>query len=168
MTTATEVFEGAMQWLHEHYSEYRFFTERDVVWTVQLKIGEVIREEGLHYAVFDNYTIPPAPPPGADLVILDTDEIIDVVCEFKYEPSRRRNDFRPGKLKQSRVFWSGNGSVGKDIERVREFVERGKADTGYSVFIDEGSRFRHNVPFEGSKWIDWDDGVSVLWGSFGV
>ena len=168
MTEASKLFEGAMTWLRKYYKEYRFFTERDVVWTVQLQMDKEIRENFLPYRVFDNHTIPPVPPPGADLVLLNTDDSLEVVAEFKYEPYRYRKDFWPKKLKQSRVFWTGNGSVEKDVCRVRDFVKCGKARVGYSVFIDEGGRFGDREPFEGSKWIDWGDGVLVLWASFGI
>ena len=173
MTTATELFEGAMEWLREHYKQHRFFTERDVVWVLQLQTDEVIRKALLPYRVFTNHTVSAKPRVIADLVILDSDNSVEVAVEFKYEPSHNRKahreggDIWPSKLDPSAVFWSGQGSVEKDVVRAREFVEAGRAKVGYSVFIDEGGHFRRREPFEGSRWTDWEDGMSVLCASFG-
>ena len=170
MTTATDLFEDVMEWLREHYSEYRFFTERDVVWTVQMEIGRVIRAEGLPYHVFNDYRV--APRVRADLVITDPNARIEVAAEFKYEPSHNRKvrlggDIMDGKFPV--VFWNDpSGSVGKDVVRVRDFVRNGWAQSGYSVFVDEGSYFSWREPFEGAKWLDWGGGVSVLWSSLGT
>ena len=159
-----------MEWLRENYSEYRFFTERDVVWTVQLKIEEVIRTERLPYRLFNDYSL--APRVRADLVLLDPDGSTAVVAELKYEPSHDRKSNYGGDIWYKKfpvVFWNDpSGSVGKDVIRVREFVEKGWANAGYSVFVDEGSYFSWREPFEGTKWLDWGGGVSVLWGSFGT
>ena len=55
--SATELFENAMDWLREHYGEYRFFAERDVVWTVQKQILATIEGAQLPYRVFNDLTI---------------------------------------------------------------------------------------------------------------
>ena len=168
MNSASELFNGAMIWLRDNYMKYRFFTERDVVWTLQLRIEEVIREEGLPYRVFNDYGV--APRTRADLVLRDADATIDLAAEFKYEPSHDRKVSLGGDIMDGKfpvVFWKDpSGSVGKDITRVREFVESGLVKEAQSVFIDEGGYFLRREPFEGAEWKDWGEGVSVLWASF--
>ena len=75
----------------------------------------------------------------------------------------RGGDIWPSKLNPSVVFWTGDGSVAKDVERTREYVEQGKANAAYSVFIDEGGAFSHRNPHPGSEWRDWGQGRWVLW-----
>ena len=154
-----------MDWLREHYGEYRFFAERDVVWTVQKHILAVIEEAQLPYRVFNDLTI--SKGIRADLAILDAGSI-EVAVEFKYEPSHSRSterggDIWPTKLDPSVVFWTGAGSVAKDVQRTREYVEQGKAKAAYSLFIDEGGEFRRRNPHPGSEWRDWGEGRWALW-----
>ena len=161
---ATEVFESALQWLQAHYTGYRFFTQRDVVWTVQLRISEEIAQAGLPYRVFSDHTI--CSRIRTDLAILSGDNV-EVAAEFKYEPAHIRRADREGdiwhsKLNPSVVFWTGEGSVARDVCRVREYVEQRNVKTAHSVFIDEGGHFRHREPHPGSEWEDWDNGVCVL------
>ena len=163
--SATELFENAMDWLREHYGEYRFFAERDVVWTVQKHILATIEDAQLPYRVFNDLTI--SKGIRADLAILDAGSI-EVAVEFKYEPSHSRSterggDIWPTKLDPSVVFWTGAGSVAKDVQRTREYVEQGKAKAAYSVFIDEGGEFSHRNPHPGSEWRDWGEGRWALW-----
>jgi hypothetical protein len=90
---------------------------------------------------------------SADLVIRNDHGSVEVVAEFKYEPSHRRTDIQPEKLPV--VFWGeapserGQGSVGDDVDRIRRFVEAGKATVAYAPFIDESGHFRHRRPFPG-------------------
>ena len=161
----TELFENAMEWLREHYGEYRFFAERDVVWTVQMRIAAQIQNAGLAYRVFNDHTL--SKGTRADLVVLDGGSVA-VAAEFKYEPSHARSTGEGGdiwytKLFPSVVLWTGEGSVAKDVQRVRQYVDEGKANAAYSVFIDEGGAFSHRDPHPGSEWQDWGDGRWVLW-----
>ena len=155
---AAELFENAISWLREYYRDYKFFTERDIVWTVQTHIIKLIEQQELAYRVFHNF--PVVPGKTADLGILRQDNHVEVAAEFKYEPSHSRkfSDILPTKLPV--VFW--DDGVGKDMERIREFVNKGRADVAYLVFIDEGGYFNRREPFSGSEWIDWENGVSVL------
>lgn len=156
---AAELFENAISWLRENYRDCKFFAERDIVWTVQTHIIKLIEQQELAYRMFHNFPI--LPGKTADLGILRQDNHIEVAAEFKYEPShsRKSSDILPTKLPV--VFW--DDGVGKDMERIREFVSKGRADVAYLVFIDEGGYFRWREPFSGSEWIDWQNGVSVLW-----
>ena len=162
---ATELFDDTIEWLRRQYAGYRFFAERDIVWTVQLHLLNEIERAGLPYRIVNEHKLG---GPRADLAVLDGDSV-EVAAEFKYEPSHDRKADRGGdiwssKLNPSAVFWSdSSGSVTKDIRRVQEYVEQGKAKTAYSIFIDEGGHFRWRDPPRGSEWIDWPCGVSVLW-----
>ena len=184
---ATELFENTMDWLREHYGEYHFFTERDVVWTIQKKlIDEIIRND-LPYFVFNDYT--PSKGPRPDLVILAEDGSVIVNAEFKHEPSEGRRFFsrvmRPevlqGRLQRLRFPLKKESSIGpryrvvswanveKDIRRAEGYVERGEATAAYAIFIDEGGRFfrlrRKDAP-TGSQWRDWGEGRQALWSKF--
>lgn len=158
-----DLFENTLEWLKQHYSDYRFYAERDVVWTVQTRLNGKIKELNLPYLVFNNYK--EELPHWTDLAILHKNAV-EVAVEFKYEPSHDRRtdrggDILKGKLCPSAVEWK---CVKKDIRRVQEYVDQGKSKTAYSVFIDEGGHFkRRNEPPKGSKWIDWGAKVWVLW-----
>jgi hypothetical protein len=142
--------------------------ERDLVWTIQTRLRQVIRERSLPFGVLNDYPLLPGArrARSADLVIRDADQMVLVAAEFKYEPSHRRADLLPGKLPV--VFWGSDG-VAKDIQRIREFVEQGAARAAYAVFVDEGRYFRHREAHAGAAWRDWPssrpDGhqASVLW-----
>jgi len=170
MESSTDLFLSTVEWLRENYSSFRFFAERDVVWTVQKRVLELVEQKGIPYKVFNDYPILPGKgrrSRSVDLAIINQDQIIEVAVEFKYEPSRKRQDICSHKLPV--VFWTGEYGVGKDVERIREFISAGKAEMAYSVFIDEGGRYRKRTPYPQSRWIDWGSNetevceVSVLW-----
>ncbi len=166
---AIELFENAMIWLQNHYADFRFYYERDIVWTVQIRISGEIEQHDLPYRVFNDFPIMPGNGRSisADLAILAPDGSVEVAAEFKYEPSHNRRadrggDIWPSKLNPSVVFWNGEGSVEKDIQRVQDFVKQGKSKMAYSVFIDEGGHFRDRKAPQGNKWLDWGQGIWVL------
>ena len=165
--SATDLLENAMEWLREHYGEYRFFAERDIVWTVQTQIRVTIEDAHLPYRVFNDYALSKGERPIPDLVILSSDDSVEVIAEFKYEPSHSRSTKSGGDIPSTKftvVPWTGDGSVAKDVQRTREYVEKGKAKVAYSVLIDEGGHhhWQKSVP-EGSEWRDWGGGRWVLW-----
>ena len=156
---AAELFENAMKWLREHYTDYRFFEERDIAWTVQTRLYSEIERQGLPYLVSKEHKISPN---RSDLAILQEDVVI-LAVEFKYEPSHSRSadrggDIPPGKFDV--VAWK---DVKKDIEKVSRYVERGKVKSAYSIFIDEGWHFKGKSEPAGSEWQDWGDGRWALW-----
>ena len=114
---ASRLFERAMAWLQDNYGRYRFFAERDIVWTVQTYISKVIAEQGLPLRIFNDHRM--LPGKRADLAIVDSRKVVLVAVEVKYEPSPKRSgdDISPRKFPV--VFWTGDGSVAKDVERVR-------------------------------------------------
>ena len=164
MIAAKEVLEEALEWLRENYPVYRFFVERDVVWTVQSKIAQQIAEAHLPYKVFNDHPVLPGTRRhiSADLALLEVQTgAIEVVAEFKYEPSHQRADVDILKQKLPVVFW-GEGVI-EDTRRIREFVSRGRAKAAYAVFIDEGGYFRKRPAPPGSQWREWGNGVWVLY-----
>ena len=126
--STTELFENAMDWLREHYGEYRFFAQRDIVWTVQKHILAMIEGSQLPYRVFNNHTI--SKGILADIVILSGDSV-EVAAKFKYEPSHSRSIKHGGDIRSTKfpvVPWTGkDGSAAKDVQRTREYAEQGKA-----------------------------------------
>ena len=130
--TPPELFENAMDWLREHYGEYRFFAERDVVWTVQKRIMEEIQATGLSYRVFNDHTMPSGA--HADLVILADDGSVVVAAEFKYEPSHGRSVNRGGDISPTKFPVAVWADIGNDVQRIRQYVELDKAEllTRYS------------------------------------
>ncbi|MXW23426.1 MAG: hypothetical protein F4Z96_01890 [Chloroflexi bacterium] len=156
---ATALFEDAIEWLREHYSEFRFFTERDLVWTVQRQLLEQIEDGKLALRVFNEERIGGK---RADLTLVEGDTVV-LAAEFKYEPSRERDDRRGGDIRHTKfpvVDWR---EAAADVGRAREFAEQRHAHAGYSIFVDEGGAFRHRTAPTGSRWSEWGGGVSVLW-----
>jgi len=175
---AEELFEQTLEWLRLSYGNYDFFLERDLVWTVQQKLREIITENGLQFEVYNDYPIMKAQRRSrtVDLAILNKRNEVELAVEFKYEPDHARGsgakrDIWPSKLNPSVVFWGKDG-VGKDVERARQYVGQKKAKKAMTVFVDEGGLFRHRMPHQGTKWVDWNCGgkkprkLSLLIGSF--
>ena len=167
MDEAVILFESAIDWLKQEYASIHFFVERDVVWTIQKYLAAAIKDQSLPYSVYNDYPILRGERRSVctDLAIIDSQGVVEVAAEIKYEPAHRRDDIWPSKFPV--VFWGREG-VEKDIERVQNYVNAGRAKAAYSVFIDEGSFFRHREAPLGSNWIDWEvrvvpqDRVSVL------
>jgi hypothetical protein len=168
VSAASELAEGTFRWLQEHYDQFSFYQERDLVWTVQSHLAAEIRRGDLDLRVWNDYPMfrEGRRAESADLVLQTADGTIKVAIELKYEPSHIRPDIQRRKLPV--VFWGSEG-VAHDIERARRFVAEGKAEVAYAVFVDEGSHFRHREAHAGSRWIDWKartpDGhqVAMLW-----
>ena len=161
--TAAHLFESAIAWLRDHYSNFQFFTERDVVWTVQSRLLTFVDQGAAGpYKVRNDY--PMMLGTRADLAILDAVGDVDVAVEFKYEPSHARKDILVTKFPV--VSWGSDG-VGRDVNRVQAYVGSAVARNAYAVFIDEGGHYRIRLPHPSSRWIDWGSvpraGVSVLW-----
>jgi hypothetical protein len=166
--TPSALLEEVVDWLREHYEQFEFWVERDLVWTVQTHLRKLIDERHLPYQVFNDYPMLPGTHRSlsADLVIRDASTGTLVAAEFKYEPSHGRSEFRamPGKLPV--VNWA---LVAKDVSRIREFVEAGVARAAFAIFIDEGRHFRRRPAHPGSIWRDWSasrsgrTSPSILW-----
>jgi len=172
MKSTTKLFEEAILWLRANYINYCFFTERDVVWTIQTHLIKVIEKGKLPHKVMNDYPILRSKRRSlcADIAILGQDELPELVVEFKYEPAHKREDMPRSKFPV--VFW--NEGILKDIERIHTFTSRDltgdrTAKVAYALFIDEGSHFKQKEPPPGSRWKDWNISVisphhvSVLW-----
>jgi hypothetical protein len=171
---AESLFLDTLEWLRRHYGDYRFHLERDLVWIVQEQVRAAIEERSLPLRVFQGYPVSAVRPRrlNVDLAILDAEGSLHLAAEFKYEPDHKRaapdGDIWPTKVIPSVVFWSGEGSVHKDVQRISELASLGCSDVAYAIFIDEGAFFRPNPPPAEAEWVDWDCGglrprqISVL------
>ena len=143
MQDASTLFEEAIAWLRDNYGNYRFYVERDVVWTVHERLRLSIESQALPLRVFHHFPLfrGSGKVVNCDLGLVNRDESVAVAAEFKYEPSheRKNEDIWPTRFPV--VFW--NEGVGQDVERVRSFVEQGEAAAAYAIFIDEGRHLRH-------------------------
>jgi len=164
MKYAFELFEDTLSWLRNNYSNFRFFTERDVVWTVQTQLAKQIGEGGLPFKVFNDYPMLKGNRRSlsADLAILNAEGSVEAAIEFKYEPSHKRGGIDILNQKFPVVIWS---DVCKDVDRIHEFISQGKAQHAYAVFIDEGGYFCKRSAYVRSKWLQWvqNDGVWLLY-----
>jgi hypothetical protein len=169
------VFLESLDWLRTQYGSYRFFAERDLVWTLQEDLRGRLARAGLPSLVFNDFPMLKGNRRAlsADIALVDPHGHVALAAEFKYEPDHRRGgphaEIWPTKLQPSVVFWDTEGVL-KDVQRIREFVDQGRTPVAYSIFVDEGGHFRHRSPHPGTEWQDWDCGgarprrVSVLLG----
>jgi hypothetical protein len=157
MTSANDIYRDAIAWFVNHYDEYTFYTERDLVWTIQNRIVSILAEHDCPFRVFNDYPIQRAERRSfcADLTIvsIETNQI-QLAAEFKYEPDHSRDDIPKSKFPV--VFWGKDG-VGKDIERAQTFVRENLTPICYTEFIDEGGAFRHRDPHPTSTWESWGE-----------
>lgn len=148
-----EIILCTLDWLQHNYFRYRFYTERDIVWTIQSCAAKLVEERQLNFKVFNDYPITFNDKRArVDLAFVDESNLIVFALELKYEPSHRREDILQTKFPV--VFWN---EVKKDIERIHYFVESGQVQAAYSLLIDEGGYFRKRPPAERSNWIDWNN-----------
>lgn len=155
------MFLSALDWLRDNYDSFTFFTERDIVWTLQLKCRELVQRGALPVRIFNDYGVLPGTrrSRSVDLAFTDTRNSVLVAVEFKYEPAHSRSDIPRSKFPV--VFW-GNDGVGKDVARIREIVSEGAAAIAHSIFIDEGGAFRHRDAHAGSAWLSWNNDRWIL------
>ena len=161
MSEADHLADLALAWLRDHYDEYRFFVERDVVWSIQTRLESIIRDSNSQLQVFNDYPMIRGPRRSlaTDLALVSPDNCVQLALEFKYEPCHRRTGLLSHKFPV--VVWGTEG-VEKDVERIREYVACGKARAARSYFIDEGGHFARRPPHRGSIWIPWGGDRWVL------
>ena len=169
-----QVFLDSLRWLKEHYGDFRFFVERDVVWTIQEDLRARLAREGMPHLVFNDFPMLKGNRRAlsTDIALVSPQADVVLAAEFKYEPDHCRGGNRaeiwPTKLQPTIVFWDAEGVL-KDVHRIHEFVDQGRTPVEYSVF-DEGGCFRHRPAHPGTEWQDWSCGgvrpreVSVLVG----
>jgi hypothetical protein len=158
---AQAIAADAIGWLRTHYADFRFYVERDLVWTLQTWIDRRLRESGSSLRVYNDYPVLPGKRRSlsADLALVTPAREIALALEFKYEPDHAREDVLKTKLPV--VFWGIEG-VAKDIARVRESVSSGRARAACSYFVDEGGSLRHRPAHPGSEWVQWGDRTWAL------
>jgi len=163
MSDAEGEFLSVLKEFGKRYAEYHFCTERDIVWTIQTLLYERLSRDG-QWLVFNDFPVIKGSKRSicCDLAIVPKGtgiptERIALAVEFKFEPDHQRRypdgDIWPTKLDPSVVSWKGG--VMKDINRVRQFVEIGRVDVGYSVFVDEGAHFKYPKLPEGTTMREW-------------
>ncbi len=164
-----DLFKESLEWLKDHYSKYEFFTERDIVWTIQTHLRDRVKQLKLPYMVLNDWPMEKGKRRSlcADLTILQNNQV-RLIAEFKYEPDHdeRKEDFSENKLKQSIVFWTSEHSVEADITRIKQFSANKEINNnivGVAVFIDEGGRFYNSQKtFPGSRWEKWNKKTATL------
>jgi hypothetical protein len=52
---SSALFEDGIAWLQQHYGELGFWVERDIVWTVQTRLRQMVADRGLSWMVFNDY-----------------------------------------------------------------------------------------------------------------
>jgi hypothetical protein len=72
MITPYQLFDQSLDWLRQSYPTFRFYVERDLVWTVQTRLVQQIERLCLPYQVFNDYAMLPGVHRSlsADLVIV--------------------------------------------------------------------------------------------------
>ena len=177
-TLAERLFQQSLDWLKTNYGNFDFFLERDLVWTIQQKLSEMIIKDNIPLEVYNDFPMIKAERRSlcTDIAILNKRNEVELAVEFKYEPDHQRGfgvkkNIWPTKLSPSVVFWGKEG-VKKDVERAGKYVSQKKAKVAVTLFIDEGGHFRNRQPPENTKWIDWNCGgktprkISLLVGYF--
>lgn len=153
---AERCFLEALIELQSAYSECTFFVERDVVWTMQLRLRDRLKPG---WRVFNDYGLLPGPRRAlsADLVILNSNDELQLAAEFKYEPCRRRTDIQAKKLPV--IGWN---DVHRDAERLVRFVEESGVPAAYGICVDEGGRYAGRTAPAGAWREHWDTGYETL------
>ena len=156
--TATELFKSALHYLEKNYFKYTFFTERDLVWTMQNHINKLISEKELHLIGVSEYVLTKGQ--RVDLVIVKKTsdllyrwEPVEVAIEFKYEPDKERRGIDIPKGKFPVTEWS---AIEKDFKKMNELCSKNISKCGYTLLIDEGGRYyekrdKYDLPLF-NKW----------------
>ena len=86
MNEADRLIKDALSWLQANYSDFAFFVERDVVWTLQLRLSKQIKDSNLTYRIYNDYPMLAGSHRSlsADIVILDNADRVAMAAEFKY------------------------------------------------------------------------------------
>ena len=108
-------------WFKQQYQENIFFTERDVVWRIQVYLDDKLNGKKQKYFVFNDYTIVKdskgkGRKPGVDLAIVEkrkdregkiTEGKLKAILEFKFEPRKGRTDIplkKRGEIAKTMAF----------------------------------------------------------------
>jgi len=127
-TDALGVFQRCLDWLKQHYGDYEFFLERDIVWTCQQWLRKEYKEGRSPFRAFYEWPIVfgDGRRTWADLVMLDEKSKLCLAVEFKCEPDHwRARDFQPGKLAGDVVDWGSEGMMKAIGTSTSEWCPRG-------------------------------------------
>jgi len=96
---AEAAFRRTLDWLREHFGEFRFFVERDLVWTLQQRLETELGAAGTRLRVFNDFPVQRGkrgPRRGicADLAVVDAAGNALLAAEVKFEPAHARG--KPG------------------------------------------------------------------------
>lgn len=181
---AADILREALRRLRESYRERyitQYFTERDIVRELQVHLIQIIKEEKKLHVVIHNYPVKRSGEKAllADLVIIGEENRgeeggLDIALEFKYEPDRERVIKRPFSkqgILHSKFPVVQRSDVGKDIQRIEDFVNGKDSISGadflidienaYAILFDEGGYHHDNnrKGFEdlGGEWKEWSE-----------
>jgi hypothetical protein len=148
---ARRLFADTLDWLLEDYGRWRFFTGRDVVWSLQTRLLGEIERRGLGWSVAHDHGVLPGPARRfpSDLAVFDEAGGVALTVELRYEPSAVRRDLRAERLPL--VEWS---DVLGDLARAERIRRGGHARDAFALLLDEGGRFRDRVAPSGATWED--------------
>jgi hypothetical protein len=90
-STVDEYFTNALEWLSEAYRSTPFWTERDIVYTLQGELARELHRDGAPWHVLNGHRVNPGERPAvsADLVLVARSGAVALGAEFKYEPCHR-------------------------------------------------------------------------------
>jgi hypothetical protein len=156
IVTPADMFQRAFDELVRGYDGWRFFCERDIEWTLQRTLWRDIDRLALPLAAFNQYPI--LPGQHLDLALTrpsllgaafgaTSSSAIPVGVELKYEPSHARRDIAPSKFDVCDY-----NAVMRDVDRITAWLDGGRIDEGFAVFIDEGGRFSHRPAHPRGEW----------------
>lgn len=164
MNDAARLFEAALDWLRDHYNDYLFRREDDVVTVLWGQMVRIAKTTGLPLEIdYETKFVVSCGRLQCDIVVFDADRKPVLCVEVKYEPARTRPDIAKRALKHSRPehLLPGHGLKGHlcDIEKIPFYVNEAGAEVGYAVFIDENSyhysRLEDGRLPKGTRWIQW-------------
>lgn len=162
---AEDLFRAALEWLAATYPKHGFSVKREVVETLQLRLSQMVRKEGiLFWRVLNGSPKQSGTrrPLSADLVIVDEPTGVLLAAEFRFEPNHKRHDISKDKLPV--CTWK---DIEKDCLQATEFVAQAQAAVAYAILIDEGGHFKGRTVRRGQIWSRWrgdspDNGPWVL------
>lgn len=125
------------------YHTFLFFTERDIVWTIQKLLINHCDLKNI-YSIYNDYGILPSNNINAkrklssDLVIVNNEtKKVELVIEFKYEPSHKRTDIMKNKF----PVINFNGVL-KDIKKIETIKQKFLSNSVISILFDENLSFK--------------------------
>jgi hypothetical protein len=94
MVAAATIVRECVDWLRSHYKEFQFFAERDIVWTLQIQLAELVHKSNAALCVRTEYPIFSGARRSVctDLALVSLTGDIEFALEIKYEPDHSRLD----------------------------------------------------------------------------